>query len=64
MEYAKDIVLNLKEGQAERKTGVIQRMAKKISEHKIMTTIISATISFVVLDVILISSFVNILISF
>ena len=67
MECAKDIILELKEGQAvlnsqKTRKGVIHRIFDKISKHKVMTTIILATISFMVLDVILISSFVGILI--
>ena len=66
MECAKDIILDLKGGQAtnnrkKEKKGVIYRIADKISRHKIMTTIVLATISFMIFDVILISSFVSVL---
>ena len=67
MECAKDIILELKEGQAvhnsqKTRKGVFHRIFDKISKHKVMTTIILATISFMILDVILVSSFVGILI--
>lgn len=89
MEYAKDIIINLKEGQAEKnkKRSILNKkekqdkikkilnvnfwkdkvkasfgkISKGILEHKIMTTIVTATISFMILDVLLISSFIEIL---
>ena len=60
MECVKDFRLELKEGQASNK-GLITKIAKKIMKHKVITTIVLATISFMVLDMMLIASFVNIL---
>ena len=66
MECAKDIILELKEGKTVTKgkqlnKGVVHKMLDKMSRHKIMTTIRLATISFMVLDILLISSFVSVL---
>ncbi len=66
MEYAKDIILDLKQGQAVqgkdyKKETKTEKILRKILEHKIMTTIISLTIGFIVCDIMLISSFVNVL---
>lgn len=66
MEYAKDIILDLKKGQAlqgkdYKKRTKTEKILRKILEHKIMTTIISLTIGFIVCDIMLISSFVNVL---
>lgn len=60
MECVKDFRLELKEGQASNK-GIISKMAKKIMRHKVITTIVLATITFMVLDLMLIASFVSIL---
>ena len=66
MECAKDIVLELKEGQVRKHTkqekkGVIHTIVGKMARHKVMTTILFATVGFMVLDVLLISSFVSVL---
>lgn len=60
MECVKDFRLELKEGQASNK-GLITKIAKKIMKHKVITTIVLATITFMVLDLMLIASFVSIL---
>ncbi len=64
MEYAKDIILEngqvLEERQEKKKRGR-KNIIHLITEHKIMTTIVTATISFIILDIVLISSFVNVL---
>lgn len=67
MECAKDIILELKKGQAadsSKKTGegIIHKLVNKMAKHKIMTVVVLSTISFIVLDVVLISSFVEILV--
>lgn len=66
MEYAKDIILELNKGQAFKKeklkkTRKIEKVLNKILEHRIMSTIISLTIGFIVCDIMLICSFVNVL---
>ena len=40
---------------------IIIKTTKLISEHKIITTIVTATISFMILDIVLINSFINML---
>lgn len=64
MEYAKDIILEqgkvLEEGLERKKSGR-KSIVHLITEHKMMTTIVTATISFMILDIVLISSFVNVL---
>ena len=64
MEYAKDIILEngqvLEKRQEKKKRGR-KNIIHLITEHKIMTTIVTATISFIILDIVLISSFVNVL---
>ena len=64
MEYAKNIILDLGNRQALKKEQSIKkrkRIVKKIMEHKIMSTIIFLTLGFIICDIMLISSFVNIL---
>ena len=65
MEYAKDIILDLKQGQAlhedYKKENKTEGFFRKILEHKIITTIILLTIAFIICDIMLISSFVNVL---
>ncbi len=76
MEYAKDIVLNLKAGQEankrdwrrtrnrrrnNQKNGIISRTLGKLLKHKIITTVAFATIGFMAIDIYLVTSFVNVL---
>lgn len=67
MEYAKDIVLDLKKGQAvegkvkTKRSGAVKEVCKMISEHKVISSIVTATVSFIVIDALLIVNFVNIL---
>lgn len=67
MEYAKDIVLDFKKGQAinvrTKKVSFASKVLDKILKHKIITTIVTAVLSFAVLDFILIASFINVLIN-
>ena len=60
MEYAKDISLKLNNGQARRK-GNVAKILKRLVKHKIITTITIATIGFIIVDIMLISSFINLL---
>ena len=67
MEYAKNIILELKKGQvlkSERniKQGKTQKILNKMLEHKIITTIVTLTIAFIICDIMLISSFINVLV--
>lgn len=66
MEYTKDVILDLGNGQVEskksfKKENLLRRLWKHISKHKIMTSVIIATIGFIVLDMYLITSFMNVL---
>ncbi len=72
MEYAKDIVLDLKNGQVDNsskkellkkkeKNGLLIRFFEKMTKHKVMTTVITTTVGFMILDILLISSFINVL---
>ena len=63
MEYAKDIVLEIKDGQAvnNKKQNLFIKFRKGIANHKMLTTVITETISFIIIDLLLISSFVNVL---
>lgn len=63
MEYAKDIILEVKDGQVvkNKKGNIITKIARGILNHKMLTTIVTATISFIVIDLLLISSFVSVL---
>lgn len=63
MEYTKDIILNVNYGQAEKKQKFhwIKGVVDTISEHKLLVSVISITMMLMILDFILISSFVNIL---
>ena len=67
MECAKDIILEVKEGQVsgnakKGKRGFIHHMLDKIARHKVMVGIVLTTMIFIVLDVVLISSFVSVLV--
>lgn len=67
MECAKDIILEVKEGQVsgsakKGKRGIIHRMVDKIARHKVMVGIVLTTVIFMVLDVVLISSFISVLV--
>ena len=70
MEYAKDMVLDLKNGQEEKvdnewrnakKKFALKGMFSKIGDHKIMVSVLAVTLGFMVIDMILISSFVSVL---
>lgn len=64
MEYAKNIILDLGKGQTLEKKHTIKerkKIVQKIMEHKIMSAIMFLTLGFIMCDIMLISSFVNIL---
>lgn len=70
MEYAKDMVLDLKNGQEVKKDDewrnakkkfALKGMFSKIGDHKIMVSVLAVTLGFMVIDMILISSFVSVL---
>lgn len=64
MEYAKNIILDLGKGQTLEKKQTIKerkKIVQKIMEHKLMSAIMFLTLGFIMCDIMLISSFVNIL---
>ena len=64
MKYAKNIILDLEKGQTLEKKQTIKerkKIVQKIMEHKIMSAIMFLTLGFIMCDIMLISSFVNIL---
>ncbi len=65
MEYTKDIVLHVNYGQGpkveKQGTKLLNRIVWTIKKHKIITTIIAITIMLMVLDFILINSFIQVL---
>lgn len=65
MEYTKDIILNVNYGQARKKRrfkwNVLDKIVNTMQSHKIMTTIISITLILILLDFMLITSFIKIL---
>ncbi len=75
MEYAKDILIGVKQGQVERKNARkgkknkslnfegkgFKSFTSKIIKHKFIISIALAIISFIALDLFLISNFINIL---
>lgn len=65
MEYTKDMILGINYGQAKKKRRIqfLEKIEKNVRKHKFITTIISITCTLVLIDFILIFSFVNILIS-
>ena len=76
MEYAKDIVLNLKSGQGvnkrdwrrtrnrrrnNQKVGIFSKTLDKLLRHKMITTITIALVGFMAIDIYLVTSFANVL---
>ena len=65
MEYVKDIFVGTKQGQVEKnrkeKSKKRKNFINKCLKHKMVVTIVLATISFMILDLLLITNFINIL---
>lgn len=65
MEYTKDLILNVNYGQAgtknKSKWNLFERLSNTISKHRVITVIISITLMLMILDFMLLTSFVNIL---
>lgn len=55
MEYTKDILLDAKEGQ--------DRTKRRKKKNRLVITVLVSIISFIVLDAILVSNFINILLN-
>lgn len=65
MEYTKDLILNVNYGQAGKTKkgglGILEKVVEKIAKHKAISTIVSITLMLMFLDIMLVSSFVEIL---
>lgn len=61
MGYTKDIILDVNYGQAEAKVNWMKSILRTLSKHKMITSVISITIMLIILDCMLISSFVSVL---
>lgn len=65
MEYTKDLILNVNYGQeGKTKKGgltILGKVIEKITKHKAISTIVSITLMLMILDIMLVSSFVEIL---
>ncbi len=63
MEYTKDVILHVNYGQevrAKRKGwNLFYKIASVMAGHKIMTAVVSITLMLMILDIMLVSSFVN-----
>lgn len=63
MEYTKDMILNVKYGQdvEKHKLNIFKKVSNAISKHRFMAVVISMTLMLMLLDIMLVTSFVNIL---
>ena len=63
MEYTKDIIFTVSYGQEVKKSRFrfLERISRIIGRHKMITTIVSITLMLMILDCILIGSFINVL---
>lgn len=65
MEYTKDVILHVNYGQTEKSKGKVWNLFYKISSamgrHKIMTVVVSITLMLIILDMMLVASFVQVL---
>lgn len=65
MEYTKDVILHVNYGQAEKSRGKVWNLFYRISsamgKHKIMTAVVSMTLMLIIIDMMLVASFVQVL---
>jgi len=65
MEYTKDVILQVNYGQGVKNKNkvwsIFNKLGENISKHKMITTIVSITLMLMILDFMLISSFVQVL---
>jgi len=65
MEYTKDMILHVNYGQEGRKQkenwNLFNKIGETITRHKIIATVISITVMLMILDFMLIASFVQVL---
>lgn len=63
MGYTKDMVLEVNYGQAKRKhkKGMLAKILDSMARHRTMTAIISITLMLIIIDLMLVASFVQVL---
>ena len=63
MEYTKDITLGVKEGQVRKKTKKEKnnKLLEKLNQHRFVFTVSLAILSFIILDLVLITNFITLL---
>ncbi len=65
MEYTKDLILNVSYGQAvkenKRKVRILEKISNTMSKHRLITAVVSITLMLMILDFMMLSSFVSIL---
>lgn len=65
MEYTKDMILHVDYGQGEKRKkktwNLVHKISSAITKHKMMTAVVSITIMLMFLDVMLVTSFIQIL---
>lgn len=65
MEYTKDVILQVNYGQGVKNKNkvwsIINKFSETISKHRMITTIVSITLMLMIFDLMLVSSFVQVL---
>ena len=65
MEYTKDVILQVNYGQGvkdkNRVWSIFNKLGENVAKHKMITTIVSITLMLMILDFMLVSSFVQVL---
>lgn len=65
MEYTKDVILQVNYGQGVKSKNkvwsILNKLGESVSKHKMITTVVSITLMLMILDFMLISSFVQVL---
>lgn len=66
MEYTKDVILHVNYGQGAhaKKENIFYKISSTIARHKVVTTVVLITTMLMILDVMLVASFLQILSSF
>lgn len=65
MEYTKDMILHVNYGQGEKKEkktwNWVHKISLAITKHKMMTAVVSITVMLMFLDIMLVTSFIQVL---
>ena len=65
MEYTKDMILHVNYGQGEKREkktwNWVHKISSAITKHKMMTAVVSITIMLMFLDIMLVTSFIQVL---